>query len=182
MPYVVSRFKIEMIEGMTSVVTDRRKKVPDEVMWGLIGRGLSNSGIVRTLLSEFGVTYSAAGVTVWKKAHGLPVRSFSPERQELIPWRVLKKHHSSPIYRALHAHARMQAGLRADPNFELPLTERQRRDKLAVHLADHDAVVHYDQVNGWAIVPRRDGIDGDWIRDPRKADDGSPIEDPRLWQ
>jgi hypothetical protein len=165
-----------------SLMVDRRKKVDDDLMRELIQRGLTNAEIVRTLLSEYGIKYSAPGVTRWKTTHGLPVRHFSATRKDIIPWRVLPEHASHRLYRALHAHARLEAGLEADPTFQLPREERQRRAKLVMYLDKNDAVIHYDQVNGFAVVPARHGIDTGLIRDPRIADDGTKIENEKLWQ
>lgn len=166
---------------MTTSDQDRTKKprvrLPDDVMQRLVERGLGNSQILHILLQDHGVKTVTSSITRWKERHGYPVRKSTEERLSLIPWRVSPAHSSNILYRRLRTAARARANRPLDRPSKLSLAAFEQDMSMLA-----DKVIHYDRVNGWSLVPRRPGIDEDYIRDPRRADDGSAIEDSSLWQ
>ena len=98
------------------------------------------------------------------------MRKTTPGREDLIPWKVAQKDGRHRYYVCLLIVTRDRAGLPIAPK------ERAQADKFIRELFEHNAVIHYDRVNGWRAVRPRPGIDNDLIRDPRLDDQGNPIE------
>lgn len=146
-------------------------------MHQLCGRGLTNSAMLRILREEHGVWSNQQAITAWKIRHGYPVRRPTKERLQLIPWRVKLSDSTHYTLSRLRSTARARAGGKlSKPSAGSWSAFREEMEE------NPGLVVHYDRVNGWVLVPRRDGIDNDYIRDPRYADDGSEIDAPELWQ
>lgn len=152
-----------------------RVRLPDDVMHRLSSRGVPNIEIIEVLERDHGIRATQSSVSHWKRRHGYAVRKSTPQRLELIPWRVASAHQGDRARAALATEARVRAGER--PNRASALGLARLREELGA-----DRVVHYDRVNGFVLVPARAGIDEDMIRDPRIADNGDPIVNPDLWQ
>lgn len=156
--------------------TTGSQKVSDELMAFLVGEGYSGPEIVRILKDDYGIDYTRAGVSYWRRRHNAPVRTRTKSAEELVPWRVLQEDDSHRLLRFLRTEARIRENLPVDyPN-------AVRHASVARELRATKGVIYYDHENGFAIVPPRPGIDKDLIFDPRIADDGSPIDDKALWQ
>ncbi len=83
---------------------------------------------------------------------------------DLIPWHVQEAHRWRHPVMMLRAEARRRAGK------ELRVREAQHLESWKRGLAERNAVVHYDPdtEQGFFYVPRREGVDGDLIREPRR--------------
>ena len=144
--------------------------MPTELMHQLVRKGLTNKEISDVLVTHGCPQMSSAAISAWRKRHGYTLRSMTPERVALIPWKVAVKDGRHRYYVCLALAARSRAG------HELAPKDRARLDKFVRELAEANAVIHYDRVNGWVAVPPRPGIDEDLIRDPRVLNDGRPNE------
>jgi len=83
---------------------------------------------------------------------------------ELIPWAIKPEHHFGEPLWALRAEARLRSGMEM---------RQGALDKLAAwkDRQFHDGlVIHYDPdtEQGWWLVPRREGVDMDMIREPQR--------------
>lgn len=154
-----------------------RQKVSDEVMAYLVSEGYTGPEIVRILKEDYGVDYTRAGVSYWRRRHDVAVRGDrTKSMEELVPWRIRQEDDSHRLLRFLRTEARIREGLPVDrPN-------AQRHAAVARELRAVRGVVYYDHENGFQVVAPRPGIDQDLIFDPRLADDGSAITDRTLWQ
>jgi len=145
-------------------------------MYHLVGQGLNGQEIVDTLLSDYGIEFTRAGVSKWKLAHNMPTRVRSENRRNLVPWRVLVEHQQDRLLKFLLTEANLR------DRKEIGTAHRYRHQAVLEQLENEGTVVYYDQDNGFHRVQPRPGIDEDFIYDPRIADDGSRITDPELWQ
>ena len=93
---------------------------------------------------------------------GLPPRSL--RENPLIPWRVRREHQRKWTHTQLRNENRRRNGLHVNSS---ALTDLERW-KIALDKAG--AVVDYrrDTEEGYFLVPRRDGIDKDLIREPER--------------
>lgn len=91
--------------------------------------------------------------------HGIPLRQERDEK--LIPWTVLPQHRHAYPLAMLRVEARRRRG------DELRETDASRLASWREALGN-DRVVHYDPdlEGGFFLVPRREGIDLDLIREP----------------
>jgi len=83
-------------------------------------------------------------------------------RESMVPWRLRAEHRTNYMAQMLRAEGRRRAGL---PN--PPATER-RLDAFIARLDREGLVVHYDAdlPEGFFMVPAREGVDVDLIREP----------------
>ena len=108
---------------------------------------------------RFGTRPSKSSINYARKLAGVPPRIKHDDR--LIPWAVEPEHRYDKNVRCLRIEARLQAGEEIGPSdFRLWRAWRQR-------LEAGDLVVHYDPEDGFMLVPRREGIDLGFIREPR---------------
>ena len=96
------------------------------------------------------------------RRRGLPPRSL--RENPLIPWRVRREHQRKWTHTQLRNENRRRNGLHVNSS---ALTDLERW-KIALDKAG--AVVDYrrDTEEGYFLVPRRDGIDRDLIREPER--------------
>lgn len=96
------------------------------------------------------------------RRRGLPPRSL--RENPLIPWRVRREHQRKWTHTQLRNENRRRNGLHVNSS---ALTDLERW-KIALDKAG--AVVDYrrDTEEGYFLVPRRDGIDKDLIREPER--------------
>ncbi len=156
----------------------QRVQLPNSEMHRWAKRGLRNVEILRRLEEEHNIKVVRSAITNWKRRNGYTVRESTPERLELIPWRVAQEHSGDRLYRVLMSEVRLRSGKK------LARPDMLRRDRFFREMAemDGDPVIAYDRTNGWYLVPRRPGVDKDLIRDPRLDAGGREIPDSELWQ
>lgn len=153
-----------------------RGKVPPELLVDLDNEGLGGQEIVDVLWVEYGIGFTRAGVSKWRRLNGRGVRERSATKDALIPWVVLREHDQDRLLKFLHVEANSRDG-------KAPGRARgMYHDAVGRDLAAEKGVVAYTQAGGFRLVTPRPGIDNDCIRDPRFGDDGSPIHDRNLWQ
>ena len=90
----------------------------------------------------------------------------------MIPWSPIKRERRGRyLVKMLRAARRRELGMANSAAIDADL------DLFLSSLADNNAVVHYEPetVQGFFRVPRREGVDTWLVRDPSKADDGSPV-------
>lgn len=142
---------------------DPKRKVPERLLRHLVvDMNLSGSEVERVLWSEYGISYSRAGVSWWRSRQGLPPRKTPSEnRRALIPWRIKVEHQGHRLYRFLLTEAQLRDGL-------VPTTADAYRHAAVVRefARRPGLVIFYDQEDGFRLVPRRDR-DEDFIWDPR---------------
>jgi hypothetical protein len=144
------------------------RKLPDNLLHAMIEEGLRNVDIQRHLAAR-GIHVSRSALSMWRSRHGYAVRQPTAAALALIPWKVAQRHASDAIYGALLIEARRRTN-----NISLTTNQLSRRNWLLKKLGP-GLVVHYDQTTGWCLLPRRTGIDNDWIREPGLDDAGTPV-------
>ena len=109
---------------------------------------------------KYGRKPSVAAFQSVIRRRGLPPRSL--RENPLIPWRVRREHQRKWTHTQLRNENRRRNGLHVNSS---ALTDLERW-KIALDKAG--AVVDYrrDTEEGYFLVPRRDGIDKDLIREP----------------
>jgi len=95
---------------------------------------------------------------------GLPSRQ-SESQKVIIPWQVRQEHHNKGWYLHLHAAARLADGLPVSKNQKLAF------ESWWADMQDLGYVVTYEPDTGFYPVPKREGIDNGYIREP----DRSPV-------
>lgn len=151
-------------------VVEVGKKMPDRAVLRMVRKGYSNTQVVAAL-AERGIEVTSQAVSAWKGRNGFDLQTPSPEALALIPWRIAQEDAKHFFYNNLQIEVRRRRGTK------VPKKDMNARDAFVRKLGDLDAVVHYDTENGWVLVPRRHGVDKDFIREPSLRDDGSLIED-----
>lgn len=118
--------------------------------------------------AERGIHLRPSTISMAKRRYGLDVRE---PHADLIPWLVHEDHRGLYAAKMLRLEGRRRRGDQLDAD-QLRYLENWKQK-----MADDGTVVHYeyDTDEGWFYVPRRDGVDQDLIRDPRLADDGTPV-------
>ena len=89
-------------------------------------------------------------------------RTLSIRHERLLPWKIKQEHAGLFAATMLRAEGRRRAGQQLSNRLESQL------DAFLARLKKDDLVVHYDPetADGFALVPRRKGVDGDLIREP----------------
>jgi hypothetical protein len=89
-------------------------------------------------------------------------RTLSIRHERLLPWKIAPEHRGLFAATMLRAYGRRKAGKPLSSRLDAQLDAFLRR------LEDGDLVVHYDasSEDGFALVPRRVGLDGGLIREP----------------
>lgn len=134
--------------------------LPDNKVRRLVREGLGNAEIVRRLEREDHISVSPSAISQFRSRHDLPA---APGRHDdLIPWRVKREHASLHAAKCLRWESRRRSGE------DLPELAERKLDAFLRRLKEEDAVVHYEPASaeGWWLVPRREGMDGDIIRNP----------------
>lgn len=135
------------------------KTIPDKLTGELVEQGLTDREIVAHLRRSRGIRVTRQGVAAWRKRRGYPVRKIL----RTTPWELPEQQYSAEPARAIRWFARREAGL------PLSSEERRRLEKAEATLAEHDAVFHWDDEEGWMMVRRRPGIDTGLHRVPDAA-------------
>lgn len=149
---------------------------PDEALELLTHQGYTYAQMVDFYREKYGVETSESIWSRFLKKHLTQGKTSQGRLHQFylaIPWitpeAVLNNHHRS----GLQAMCRMAQGETLTPRLRADAERLQRR------LVRENAVVDYDaEARSFVIVPRRPGIDTGWIRDPFRADDGTPRENP----
>lgn len=143
------------------VKTRGRGLLPPEM--SQIVRGRTDDQVVEYLKEHHSISVTRNAIVMWRKRRG--EERVLPRYDDLLPWSVKVEHAYMYIPKLLRFEARKRRGLPLDPRDERRL--QVFKDKLAAE----NAVVHYDAdtEQGWWTVPRREGIDTDIIRDPKRS-------------
>lgn len=124
--------------------------------------GKTYQWIVDKYVEKYGIETT---ISMWagiRRRHGIDTRIVRDE--QLIPWAVKEEHRHGHAVSMLRAEARRRAGKTLTPVMEDMLTS------WLAGLERANEVVHYDPDTdeGWWYVPRRDGVDKDLIREPKR--------------
>lgn len=109
----------------------------------------------REIADEYGVSKQAVSFHVRR----LDLKPPPPRYDAYIPWRIKMEHANSHKYHMLQAYARRQEGL------QLSSTAAKQLDGFLRKLDRLNAVVDYNDVDGFYLTPRRDADEG-YIRNP----------------
>ena len=92
-----------------------------------------------------------------------------------LPWPL------KPEHRHFHAARMLRTQARLDKGMEIGLTLRRQVETWIEGLELEGSVIHYDPdtEEGFWRVPRRNGIDLWWVRDPTVDDAGLPVTQVR---
>lgn len=129
-------------------------------------RWLEEGKPYRWMVEEYRRKYNIeTTISMWaalRRRHGIDTRIVRDEA--LIPWYVKPEHRHSHAVGMLRAEARRRAGKQLTPHMEEML------NAWLWGLANDGTVVHYDPdtKEGWWYVPRRQGVDKDLIREPKR--------------
>lgn len=111
---------------------------------------------------KYNIETSKAMWANFRRRRGLELRlERSPE---LIPWKVLPEHQLNYSLAMLRVEGRRRRGE------TLREVDATRLEAFKEQLAEGDLVVHYDPETeeGFFLVPRRENVDTDMIREPEK--------------
>ena len=120
---------------------------------------------------KFGVTQAAVAGAIRRGRIKVQYDRVDSDKSG-IPWSPIRpEHRQKYLARMLRAAAR-----RDDGRGNAPVIDAQL-DLFVKRMRELDAVVHYDPdtEEGFFRVPRREGIDKGWVRDPHLDDDGNPV-------
>lgn len=145
-------------------------KVPDEgevKRWILEGK--TYAWMVEEYKRKYNLEVAPTLFSNFRYRHGLPRRAARDEA--LIPWKVSTQHRWNYLLWALRTEARLRAGLKVMPG------DLDRLNSLKSRIPE-GRVIHYDPTTeqGWWLVPRREGVDLDMIREPEDRT-GRPSRD-----
>jgi len=121
------------------------------------------------------------GVTVTQKAVSLALvegRINVPSKYAVtgrgVPWKLKPEHRHANAARLLRSQARKEQGLPIGPSLQKQL------ERWIAGLLIENEVIHYhpETREGFWRVPRREGIDEWYVREPWIDDDGNPIPRP----
>ena len=140
--------------------TSKLQNRDEFVRW--YNEGRQYSWIVQQYAEKYGIRIGTGTVSNWRAQLGLETRD--ARDPELIPWAVEPRHRKAYPVAMLRIEARRRAGKAVQPR------EASTLDWWKQTLAAHNAVVHYDPdtEEGFFLVPRREGIDNDLIREPER--------------
>ena len=136
----------------------------------LVDEGWTYQQMIDLYWEKYGVETSASVWSRFLKRAG--ERRMPDELPLAVPWLMRGSNPRNGHYRtALRALATIDQGGAPEGNGPR-LAARLRR------LLGADKVVDYDrEANALVIVPRREGVDKWWIRDPFLDDEGNPVVD-----
>jgi len=128
--------------------------------------GRTYAWMSRQYLDKYHLEMGASAWANFRKRRGLDGRIVVDT--QLIPWHVKPEHMADYYVRMLRAEARHRAGR------EVNEADAERLERFRARLLEDDLVVHYDPdlEEGFVLVPRRQGIDLDLIREPIQGDPG----------
>lgn len=136
------------------------KTLPDDRVKALVESGKTDTEIRNILESEDGIKVTRQAISAWRARRNVG----SPPAEQLasIPWKLRPEHLMSEPARAIRYRARLDAGLHVPPE------DLARVQRVEQRLAEVGGVLTYDRntPSGWAIVPRRQGVDKGIIREP----------------
>jgi hypothetical protein len=112
---------------------------------------------------KYGVEVTQSMFSNFRYRQGLQRRK--SRDHDLIPWEVHLNHRWGYPLAMLRVEARRRQG------FPLRPSDVERLDAFKRRLYEDGLVVHYEPESdeGWWLVPRRDGVDRDLIREPATA-------------
>lgn len=142
----------------------------DEAHRLLIDKGWTYQQMIDLYREKYGVETSAS---VWSRFLKRAGERRMPEPLPLAtPWLMRKENPRNGQYRtALRVLATIEQG-------GVPEGEGSRLAARLRRILGADKVVDYDrEANALVIVPRREGVDKWWIRDPFLDDEGNPVVD-----
>ena len=131
---------------------------PDEIR-----RMLERGKTQQQIADEYGTTKQAVSYHV----RGRNLRPAPPRYDAYVPWQLRPEHRNSHTIHMLRAYARRTNGLELNP------VEAKRLEGFIRRLEKLDAVVDYapdDYEAGFALVPRRHGVDKGLIYEPLVLD------------
>lgn len=135
------------------------KTLPDDRVKALVDAGKTDTQIRNILAEEDGIHVTRQAISAWRARRnvGAPPRA----QVESVPWKLRPEHMMSEPARAIRIRGRLDAGLPVADK------DRARLERVEARLAEVGGVLTYDAATpqGWAIVPRRPGVDQGIIRE-----------------
>lgn len=138
-----------------------RSKIEDEgevLRW--IEEGRTYAWMAKEHLRKYGVRVAPTTFANLRIRHGLPRRAARDIK--LLPWSVRREHQKAYPLWILRMEARRRAGMPISGDVAARLEGMKSR------MARDQRVFHYEAETeqGWYLVPRREGVDMDLIREP----------------
>jgi len=128
-----------------------------------ISEGKTYRWMVDTYRSKYHLDVSRTMFSNFRRDQDLPPRQ-SPSLPQVIPWDVREEHRSRGWDLHLHTASRLLDGLTVKP------ADRSAFSSWWKSMQRRNLVVDYDPETGYVGVPRRDGIDAGYIREPDHRD------------
>lgn len=125
--------------------------------------GKSYEWIIEQYQRKYDLDITASAIGNWRARLGLPRRQ--QRDMGLIPWAVQPQHRYRHALAMLRAEGRRRAG---EPLSDI---QSERLGRWREFMKDENCVVHYDPdtEDGFFYVPRRPGVDDDYIRVPERS-------------
>lgn len=138
------------------------KIVDDDEVKRWFEEGKTYAWMIEEYKRKYNIETSTSMWGNYRARHGLNRRVAWD--QDLIPWAIELRHRYSYPILMLRKEARRRAG------FEATEEQNHQIDAWLAGMEESGAVLHYDPdtEEGWFYVPRREGIDKDIIREPRR--------------
>jgi hypothetical protein len=162
-----------------TITPPKQRRYDYELLQNLTHPGATAADVAAAYEKETGEKISAGVVySIWTR-HKMTSREVNA--YTLVPWELGpdRRSKSGRPAQMLRAEARRRAGQVVSPK------EEKKLDLFLALLWREGRVVHHDlkhpeaNAGGWMYVPRRKGVDLDWIRDPFKDDRGRAIKSPK---
>lgn len=118
--------------------------------------------MAEALRLEHGVVKTRAGVSWILKQAGVDHRPKPESRDRLVPWKVAERWRNTALHRFLLTESRIRGGLA----YALGEEEERNHARWTAELRRTNQVVDYSDARGFTVVPRRDGVDTDLVREP----------------
>ena len=128
-----------------------------------IEEGRTYAWMVEEYARKYDIEMSIGAFSTFRYRHGMPRRI--PRDVNLIPWKVKDEHSNGYPLWVLRTESRIRG------EFEVGSTRLRRLEAWKARMSADGVVIHYDPdtEQGWFLVPRREGVDLDLIREPDKG-------------
>lgn len=141
------------------------EKIPAHVLKTLFEAGLNDTEIVERAVELGFERVKRQAITSRRSKMGYPRPRRTRRKVSAsipMPWEVRKEHQTRTAAQAISAQQHLDRG------DEISAEQREALLRVKRHLRKVNGVLTYepDTYEGWFIVPRREGIDGDLYRDP----------------
>ena len=146
------------MDGIGKLPGEKLQNTDEFTRWW--NEGKSYAWIVAEYERKYNLRITPAAIGNWRARLALPRRQ--QRDLGLVPWAVQPQHRYRHALAMLRAEGRRRAG---EPLSDI---QAERLARWREFMKDENAVVHYDPdtEDGFFYVPRREGIDTDYVRVP----------------